>query len=214
MTDLGVEAVDLELVLWGRRAASAVELVLGAVRDDKAFQLLDRGEWIPFERAVSRVFEGGLGQFVTEVAPPGRARPARLLVEIADLLDAKDFDLAKILGTVAHDLVQWDLEDRGDADRLGKTSCDDLAEKARRLAEASLEGVVTEAGAVTPGTHGLRISRSNRNPFPLNGFRGHVSLVGDLSAALPWLVALSLRGGGRHKSFGSGRVRLWWSAGP
>ena len=56
---------------------------------------------------------------------------------------------------------------------------------------------------------GARLSKSSGTPYPLQGFQGNVELEGPLRAALPWLLALALGGGGQKRAMGFGVVSGW-----
>lgn len=132
-----------------------------------------------------------------------------MLLELASPYQGGDAQVAHLLGNLAHDLVQWDLEDSGTSAQLGKRGCDALADEARREAESSLSGVTVDVRTLDAEDHGLRQSRSNRGAFRLHGVSGYVELRGDLARAWPWLASLVLRGAGQKRSFGLGEVRLW-----
>ena len=161
-----------------------------------------------FDLTYRPVFEGTLGAWAARSGPHAMAA-GRVLVELASPCQGDDAQLAPLLSNLAHDLVQWDLEDRGRSAELGKRGCDALADEARRQAEASLQGVTVDVRALGAEDRGLRQSRSNRGSFRLHGVSGCVELSGDLALAWPWLAALALRGAGQKRSFGLGEVRLW-----
>ncbi|MDQ2694083.1 MAG: hypothetical protein M3Z21_01660 [Pseudomonadota bacterium] len=56
---------------------------------------------------------------------------------------------------------------------------------------------------------GLRLARTDGRAFPLQGFQGAAEVEGPLDGALPWLLALSLGGGGQKRAMGFGVVNLW-----
>ncbi len=198
-------SLDVSVTPWGRRACATRALALGALAGSGRAGLWDGASALPFDVETRTTFEGTLGDWARRGRPGGR----RLLLEFASPLQCADGELAHVLGTVAHDLVQWDLEDCGDSARLGKPGCDALADEVRRQAEAALDGVSVEVRSLDAEDHGQRRSRSNHGAFRLYGVSGFVELSGDLSRAWPWLRALALRGAGQKRSFGLGEVRLW-----
>jgi hypothetical protein len=196
--------LDVRMVLWGRRALAARALAFEALVAAGRAGLWDDRASVLFDVTYKPVFEGALGAWAAQATATDR-----VLVELASPCQGGDAQLAHLLGNLAHDLVQWDLEDSGDSTRLGKRGCDTLADEARREAEASLAGVTVDVRALDAEDHGLRQSRSNRGSFRLYGVSGYVELSGDLTRAWPWLASLALRGAGQKRSFGLGEVRLW-----
>ena len=85
-----------------------------------------------------------------------------------------------------------------------------LAREARRAAEQAAESIVVAEADLQPSQVGRRYSRSNKLPIFLEGFIGWAELQGDISVALPWLLALSLAGGGQKRTMGFGVVSLDW----
>ncbi len=203
--------VDLRVVLWGRRALAARQLAFEALAAAGRAGLWNGRTSVLFDLTYRPVFEGTLGAWAARSRPHAMAA-GRVLVELASPCQGDDAQLAPLLGNLAHDLVQWDLEDRGRSAELGKRGCDALADEARRQAEASLRGVIVDVRALGAEARGLRQSRSNRGSFRLHGVSGCVELSGDLALAWPWLAALALRGAGQKRSFGLGEVRLWVAA--
>lgn len=201
----GASSLDLTVTLWGRRACAARDLTFAALAATGRAGLWDGAAAVPFDLETHVTFEGTLGEW----ARRGRPGCGRLLLEFASPLQRADGELAHILGTLAHDLVQWDLEDSGDSAGLGKPGCDALADEARRQAAATLDGVSIDVRSLDAEDQGLRRSRSNHGAFRLSGVSGFVELSGDLTRAWPWLRALALRGAGQKRSFGLGEVRLW-----
>lgn len=209
--DTGGCELDVTLALWGRRAATARTLSLGALEGAGRAGLWDGASAVPFDVASRVVFEGTLEGWATR-GLDAAAAAGRVLIELATPLQSRDGAFAHVLGVVAHDLVQWDLEDDGSSAELGKRGCDELADAVRLRAEAALDGVAVDVRALDAEDQGLRRSRSNRGAFRLYGVSGFVELTGDLTRAWPWLRALALRGAGQKRSFGLGEVRLWLPA--
>lgn len=204
------DSFTVSIVLFGHRAVANRALIGRALEHTgtRGIRLADTS--LQFLPRPSGEFSGPLHQRLAQILPMHIARDhaAPVLLELSAPLDTTSGELATVLGNMAHDFVQWDLEDRGLAERLGKAGCDQLAEAARQCASASLASVRVDDGTIATRV-GTRRSRSNRNRFVLEGRKGYLHLDGDLTAAAPWLALLSLRGGGRHKSFGLGQVRLW-----
>jgi hypothetical protein len=203
--------VDVRMVLWGRRALAARQLAFEALTAAGRAGLWNGRTSVLFDLAYKPVFEGTLGAWAAR-AWPRAAVAGRVLVELASPCQGDDAQLARLLGNLAHDLVQWDLDDDGRSAALGKRGCDALADEARGQAEASLRDVTVGVRALDREDAGLRQSRSNRGSFRLRGLSGYLELSGDLSRTWPWLAALALRGAGQKRSFGLGEVRLWLPA--
>ncbi|MCM2332320.1 MAG: hypothetical protein NDI82_00010 [Anaeromyxobacteraceae bacterium] len=197
------DRIELQRVLWGRRAIGLGGLVEAAFTRTGAQGLFDRRGAARFTAARLSRFEGTLGEWASTLG-----RPARLLLELATPCAAPRFDLAVLAGDAAHDLVQWELEDAGLTEQLGKPGCDERAEAARAVAARSFSAVQVEA-LIGWENAGERASASSGGPIDLSGHRGHLLLTGELGPALPWLAALALRGAGQRRAFGLGRVRLW-----
>lgn len=203
--------VALSVALFGRHAVDAVENVLAAlhlaaawgVRDDEgAVRFALRGDVRDARTLAERAAS------LRDEAPPG----ARWSLEFVDPCAAEAPELAALAGNAAHDLVQWDLHDRGDDEALGKRGCDALADLARAAAQAAWGAVEVTIETLSADTWGPRRSRSNAGRFALEGFRGTVRLEGAVREALPWIVPWTLRGLGGRTAWGMGVVRLTWSA--
>lgn len=216
-----VSALRLSLFLLGRHATRGRELVLRALgRTGKRGLTEPRGRGplhpmasfdVRFSSTYVPVFAGTLGAWVA--ARRGKSSPKRVGIELASPLVASPPDLAALLGNTAHDLVQWDLADRGLSDAWGegaKQRCDELSDSARSQVAEWGRRLRSDGHTKKVGL-GRRRSVSTQQRFPLGGegaFTGWLELRGALDLVLPWLVVLELRGGGAKKSFGMGEVRL------
>ena len=205
-----IVAFELSLVLLGRRAIAEQSLVLGAL-----FEAGQRGltaRKIGFGVEIFPLYDGTLASWCAKLAPEGEPL-TQINLALETPMDADVGDFPRLVGTVAHDLVQWDLEDSGLAASVHETGvdakrwCDTHADAARRAAEASL-AEADIAMTVADKNLGKRRSHTNLGKFPLGGYVGLIDLRGNLNHALPWLRVLELVGGGRKKSFGLGTVRL------
>jgi hypothetical protein len=197
------DRIEVQRIVFGRRAIALGGLVDAAFARAAGQGLFDADGAVTFEACRRSAFEGSLGEWASTLG-----RPAQVLLELATPCAAPQFDLPGLAGGVAHDLVQWELEDGGLAEQLGKVGCDERAEAARVAAVQSFEGVRVE-GLVAWHDGGERASAGSGGPIDLSGHRGYLRLDGELAPALPWLAALALRGAGQRRSFGLGQVRLW-----
>jgi len=200
----GPRELTVTLVLWGRRAVAARRLACEALMRAGRVGLWDGSEAVAFDASVEPLFEGMLGEWVRREGDAASG-PTHLRVELASPYNGKRPDLAHMLGNLAHDLVQWDLEDGGESTVLGKRGCDALADAARVHARDSLAGVVVRRRELECCDQGPRYSRGNGGVFRLRGVRGLFDLSGDLSAAWPWLPALVPAGGRRQALLRPGR---------
>jgi hypothetical protein len=210
--------IDIALIFWGRRVRQYQAMVNQAINIAGENGLDDSAGRVEFVARSQLIFDGTLKQWIAREYPDYQ-NSNRACVELIEpplavhqTTRAKNGhekpSLAAILGNTAHDLVLWDLEDRGMSPELAKSGCDQLAQMARELATAALAKANIEAGFLTNEDYGKRYSRQNNNTFALKGIRGYTRIGGNLDEVFPWLAALSLRGGGAKKSFGLGRVRL------
>lgn len=199
------------VTLWGRRALAARTLALNALAGAGRRGLWDGAHTVRFDVVAEPVFEGTLGAWVFRQRGP-EAEPDRALVEFTSPCQGEVLRFGALAGQVAHDLVQWDLEDSGASTTLGKRGCDELADGARACAERAFERVTVAMRQLDVEDLGQRCSRGNRHKFRLEGVRGFIELRGELTAALPWLMLMVLRGVGQKRAFGLGGVRLWWTA--
>jgi hypothetical protein len=221
-----VMAFDIEVILWGRHAIAAKEVIEQVIQAMGQAGLEVEGERVCFQ--------------VTEIeaAPPltlaERAAAIRtsawheaLLVfetpflhrekvEIEPGVSKKLFmaggllPLAEIIGNCAYELAAWDMEDRELGESLDREMRHSLCRQAREAARQAVNGLHITHCNLTPVSMGSRYSNQNGRYFPLMGFTGQVELQGPLEAALPWLLVLALGSGGQKRSMGFGRVQLWW----
>jgi hypothetical protein len=202
--------LDATVVLFGRRALAHRGVVRAALDAAGGPGLRDARGSVSFTATVAEGgFEGPLGDWTSRTVPMNTT-PQRVLVELVEPCDVRAPDIVAVTCNLAHDLVQWDLEDRGASVNLGKPGCDALADATRALVREGFSGVSIDRGLITEDDRGLRTSGTNRGRFPLRGYRGYLVLSGNLARVLPWLAALSLRGAGGRKSFGLGDVKLWF----
>lgn len=199
-------------VLWGRRATSADarRLVAAALEAAGRSGLGDpRGERTAFEVEPGPVFEGTLGRWV-QLSSPAHL-PSAIEVELATPCRTTAAGLAAVAGNAAHDVVQWDLVDRGIEQQHGPRGCDALADDARATAREAIEGLTVAAESSEVQSAGSRRSTGGHR-HDLTGLTARFRLCGDVGAAFPWLALLALRGAGEKRSFGLGQVRLWLPA--
>lgn len=204
--DSGFE-IETDLVIFGRRALEHRALIIGTAGAAFAAAFGSR-------RVDERLlFEGRLLEWAEQTTPPALGH---VLLEFATPYDPgldergrlRPFSLADVVGNLAHDLAQWDLHDRS-AD-ASKRDSDLLADATRDRVRALVGNVEIEGGGIQQVDLGTFRSSSSRRNFQLAGYQGYCVVAGNLPPLLPWLGALALRGAGAHKSYGLGRVRLWF----
>ena len=187
------------VALWGRTALAERATVRSALRAAGG-----RGLHVP-ERAPARfevdlelAYEGTLAGWA---AARGIADAARVRARFGGPggEGSKRASFEDLLANAAHDLVQWDLCDRGLDAELGKAGCDAHAEAARDLVRDSLRAVRVEGEFRR--TTALRESTTNGHTFPHVELGGAVQLEGDLAPLAPWLALAELRGIGPRVSF-------------
>lgn len=201
----GADSFVLEAVCLGRHASSHRQLIDAALEDCGRRGVMFDDRPAPFLLDHSVCFDGSIDRLVA-----AEARPAsELLLGFMTPCEVRSEDLGDVAGNAAHDLVQWDLADSGASSILLKAGCDELAELARVQARRALAALAVQTLNREDVYVGRRWSESFRGSFRLSGFTAFVRLTGAVAEALPWLILLSIRGAGRHKSFGSGHVRLW-----
>jgi hypothetical protein len=224
-SQLPVDAFDLEVTLWGRRAVATWETIERALRAMGATGLQAGEEPVRFEigeiwaRPVKRLAErtavlqiNDWHQALLVFETPFLHREQ---VEIEPGVRQKLFmaggvlPLAEILGNVAYELTAWDIEDRELSDYLDRETRHNLCRQARETARQAIKTSQIIRCELNPVPVGLRASRETGHVFPLAGFTGQVELSGSLHHALPWLITLALGGGGQKRSMGFGRVCLW-----
>ena len=199
--------LEIELIVWGHRALDHMAVAVTTAR--AAF----RAVFSVVELDSESIFEGALGAWA-ERAVPAFAR--RVLLELVTPCDlGRDgqgqphpFTLPALVGNMAHDLVQWDLYDRGKP--VSKLEADCMADQMRTHVQTMVLTLDVQIAAIEYVNLGLTRSGSSGTRFPLGGYQGYCVLAGPLAPVLPWLAALALRGAGSHKSYGLGHVRLWF----
>ncbi len=211
--------IKIKLVIWGRQAIQCQEIVFRALSLAGEYGIEDSVGGVPFASQVALSFDGTLNQLINSIISK-HSGARRMGIEMLgppfatsqsvrqQLNKETDISLSAILGNAAHDLVLWDVEDRGLSYLLAKQGCDKLAQMARERACAALDLIKMETTLLAVESYGKRYSRQNGKSFALNGLIGKIHLSGDIEKVLPWLVVLSLRGGTAKKSFGTTRVQL------
>jgi len=198
-------SIQAEVSVWGAPAVAARKAVIAAIGEAGRRGLCDDLGKVPFTLDVKEIHRGSLRTWGRQTGPP----PDRLLVEFSTPCHSRAADLPRIVGNMAHDLCQWDIEDRGLAPDLGRADCAEAGTRARRESEESFEGTAMEWQSLSQVDLGARASRTNSGRIALRGFVGQCLVSGRLAEAGPWLLALALRGAGGRRSFGLGRVRIW-----
>ena len=134
----------------------------------------------------------------------------RLLIdERSQITDRRMAPLANLLGNVAYELAAWDMEDRSPDAALDRQTRHDLARRALYAAQAAAGRLRLVRSKLHPVDLGMRTAKTDGRTFPLQGFQGLAELEGPVAEVLPWLLALSLGGGGQKRAMGCGNVRLW-----
>lgn len=204
----GAEAVDVRVVLWGRAAIAGQMEAWAALRAAGGRGLDGPRGTLRFEVDLDVEGDGTIAGWAEEMPRHGRAQlafgprsaersePARTAERIAD---------------AAHDLVQWDLFDRGDDEALGKRGCDALADAARAGVRERLGGLTMHDGVVLERA-GLRRSGRNEGGFELERLAGAATFEGELGDVGPWLAVAALRGVGPKRGFGSPPALSWEAA--
>lgn len=213
-----VEAFHIEAILWGRQAIArrgVVEQTLRRMAERGLQPAGTSGPTVPFRiEALRGDPPATLAERLADrpEAPPG----FRLVFETPCMLEKHhhkagpaELSLSDILGGCAYDLAVWDMEDRQSGPDLPKPR-HKFGLDARDAARQAAEALRPVGGALWPVDVGFRVSRKNGHSFPLQGFVGYVDFIGECAAALPWLLALALAGGGEKRPWGFGRVRVVW----
>lgn len=207
------EYLEVEVVLWGARAVNLKPEAMRALAVAGKPGLLLDGAWSAFSVEDHGAFVGTLGD---RAQPSVGGYPDRALLELLTPWDvgrasagqaAPEFNLGAVLGHLAHDLMQWELEET--APELPKREADERSDRLREHVRDLMRNVEIDGGAVAWVDLPARRSRGNGRIFQLGGYQGYCTLRGDLSAVWPWFRALELRGAGQHRLFGLGRARLW-----
>jgi hypothetical protein len=193
----GARKLTCRVTLWGRHAIARARIARAALRAAGGRGLDGHHGPIRFETNLHITYEGPVGAWrdipdegssLTLRFPSRRtvaAEPARMVDRIAD---------------AAHDLVQWDLFDRGLDTALGKPGCDPLAEASREHVRA-LFAPLSLRDEVVIERAGRRRSGRNHHAFVVPRLAGALTLEGPLAPALPWLRAATLRGFGPKRAF-------------
>jgi len=215
-----VERFTLEVTLWGRHAIAAQQEVIATLKkmgelglnSDKnqvyfgiaqietapTLTLAQRIQTLP-EKPDSILLEFQTPFLHQEKTPEGKRY----------FHTQPNLPIVSILGNVAYNLVAWDIEDRNVGEELDQKQRHSLARDARDVAWQAGEGLTIVRTHLSPVSIGKRYSRTNRQSMSLEGFVGLVELSGDLKAAMPWLQALALIGGGQKRAMGFGAVQMW-----
>jgi hypothetical protein len=177
-------------------------------------QVFFEGELRGFGGSEPQNHDGLLLELVTPTgSDPSRISATRTERFLTEFEAGVGLPLGYLLGNVAEDLVQWDLEDRGLSATYGRRPCEDLAEEARQAAQEAAKRIVITSSALFESSDIMKArsntSRTGNGMHPLLGQSGHVMLSGDLPAVWPWLLGAAVRGFAQQRSKGFGHVRLW-----
>jgi len=214
------QAFDLEVTLWGRHAITAQSHVLDIIDKMGKVGLRCEDKNIPF-RVVD--YQSGLVLTIKDQLGYGVDFKRIKLDFLTPLWFAKRdgqdhyrrhyysvhedmLPLRDILANVAYEWAAWDIEDRQlpvDHQTRHRRACE-----WRDAARAAADGLQIYEAELHQIHWGERQSRRNQQFYPLQGLMGWAELFGDLKAALPYLIALSLAGGGQKRAQGFGVVRL------
>ncbi len=134
--------------------------------------------------------------------------PSRALVEFLTPCNATPLTPADIAGNLACGLVKLHLA-LSDEGARSKRDVDADADAARDAARAAFAHVTVTRSAMYEAPRGQRYSGETGEVFSLGGRLGTLTLEGDLTDALPWLLLMELHGVGGNTAFGMGRFRLW-----
>lgn len=199
-------AFALRALLRGPETAPRTTLLRDALDRTGELGLLHGGESIPFVVDEAAVTEGSAADLLRDRLPP--VAPSRVLVEFLTPCNAPSFDPDELAGNLACGLVKLDraLSDDGN---LSKRAVDDEADAARDAARVAFAEVRVPHRALVDVPRGARYSGGSGHSFPLGGAHGAMTLEGDLTDALPWLLLMELHGVGGNTAFGMGRLRLW-----
>ncbi len=205
-------ALALHALLRGHDAPSLGALLGEALSRASAIGLTHRDPGdsldarVPFAVADLSVDVANATIRVGRQLPP--AAPSRVLVELLTPCNAPSLAPADLAGNLACGLVKVHraLSDDGS---LSKRAVDDEADAARDAARAAFANVTVARSAVFDAPRGQRYSGETGQSFSLGGRMGTLTLEGDLTAALPWLLLMELHGVGGNTAFGMGRLRIW-----
>ncbi|MCK5665738.1 MAG: CRISPR system precrRNA processing endoribonuclease RAMP protein Cas6 [Thiotrichaceae bacterium] len=216
----GTEPVDvftLEVTLWGRHAIAAQEAVKDTLKKMGELGLKGENELVRFN--ISKIETAPCLTLAQQIKDLPEVSSVLLEFQTPFLHKEKNEEgerqfhtdqslpIISILGNSAYNLVAWDIEDR-ELSLDGKNR-HYLARDARDRAWKAAEELLVVRSHLSSVDIGKRYSRGNQQTMSLQGFVGMAELTGDLKYALPWLLALSLAGGGQKRAMGFGSVRLW-----
>ncbi len=220
----GTEPVDiftLEVTLWGRHAIAAQNAVKDTLSKMGELGLNSKNGQVRF--SVTKIETGDSLTLAERIAHLPSVQSVLLEFQTPFLHGKKaekgkkrrfhtsqDLPIVEMLGNVAYELAAWDMEDRELGESLDAKARHSLARDARDLAWQAAEALVIVRSHLSPLEIGKRYSRLNQQIMSLEGFVGLAELAGDLKAALPWLLTLSLAGGGQKRAMGFGTVRMWF----
>lgn len=122
-----------------------------------------------------------------------------------------DADIAKLLGNLAYDICNLDMDDRPDAPEPSRDLRSRLSERSRELVEREAAGIAPSRANFRPENWGSRPSKTQKGSYPMAGFSGYVALENVSERIFPYLAALSLWRGGQNAAKGFGDARLWTS---
>jgi hypothetical protein len=215
-----VEHFTLEVTLWGRKAIAAQQEVIATLKKMGELGLNSEKNQVYF--AIAKI-ETNPALTLAQRIQTLPEKPDSILLEFQTpfLHQEKtpkgkryfhtqpNLPIVSILGNVAYNLVAWDIEDRSIGEELDQKQRHSLARDARDIAWQAGEGLSIVRTHLSPVSIGTRFSRTNRQNMSLEGFVGLVELTGELEAAMPWLQALALIGGGQKRAMGFGVVQMW-----
>lgn len=212
-----VEVFILEVTLWGRHAIAALHDVtktlhkmgeLGLKAENKVVHFqITKIETQPSISLAQRIQTLPLAHSVLlEFQTPFLHQEKNKEGKRQFYLD-QSLPIVNILGNAAYNLVAWDIEDRGLL--LDRAMRHNLARDARDVARDSAKEILHQRSHLSSVDIGTRYSRSNQQEMSLQGFVGLVELTGNIKSSLPWLLVLTLAGGGQKRAMGFGTVRLW-----
>jgi hypothetical protein len=132
------------LVIWGRRAIQYQEIVFRAFSLAGKYGIEDSAGYVSFVSQIGLAFDGTLKQLINSILTKHSSAhrigiemlgpPFAITQPVQPVLNKENtIDLSAIIGNVAHDLVIWDLEDRGLSYQLAKQGCDQLARFVARI---------------------------------------------------------------------------------
>ncbi|MCK5720745.1 MAG: hypothetical protein KAH84_12470 [Thiomargarita sp.] len=213
-----VNAFTIEITLWGRHAITYQNMVKETLEKMGRFGLNNQGISIPFKIVDIKTMPNLTLMDRIEKLPKTSSVLLEFQTPFLHAGNSKNrhefhtddkLPIANILGNIAYDLVAWDMEDRDLGETLDSKMRHNLARDARDAAWEAGEKLTVLRTHLSPITIGKRYSRGNKNNMLIEGFIGLAELTDNLKNALPWLLVLSLSGGGQKRAMGFGSVRLW-----